>query len=917
MVMKRVVVTITFLLLCGGVSTAQEKDLDVVRIDSLSTQTIFTKSLAGKVPGVMVFATDGMPDSAPSLYFRGYSVYGGTPFILLNGLPFFGNISSLNANDIESVTVLKDISDILVYGDNASEGILSVRTRQASQKGISVTASWRTGAVLRQGRDYRTMDTPQYLETWWESYRNYYLVEHYSPAEAGNMALESMFSYDLNAYGVPANQVIDPSTGKYIAQGEPLWKDDLNWRDYVERTGILHDGSLVISLGGRRADFRANLGYTDDNSYVIGAGLQRYTASLNAEVRPFVGFKVATSVLGTLSSRTGWQSGYSEDPFSFVRNIGNLYPVHQHNADGSYKLTAEGEPILDYGFYSRAQYAGKNGAGMMEFDRNNGIKRQMLNSTLNAEWRFLGHFTLEASGNLAFHSKNQYVEQGYIGDYSGGISPYYVSSVSNLSEQHNHSFRGAAAYEQDFGKVGIKLRAGYELTKVATVYDQEKKAIGEGAIVGEATPRYTTTVSYGGWFASTSLRLSDLWTLSGIIRENDIHLTIDREGSSFVNPDTEGRLSYGLHSAVNIDRLPFLASVRGLDQLQLNVSLGQMGNQASSGDIRELTAGVSFGLFGRIRGSAAWYDRIVTDSLSLVLFTGLLPSDPVTEYSGPTIRNRGLEVALCADLVKTNHFLMSLSGNVTLMNDIFVDTGHGTYSSGNIRFEEGHHPRSFYLPVYLGADPQTGKVLYLAKDTDDPDYSDSYADKIFTRDGQRCTYYQYAAKSDWAGQAAPSLMGGVEFVVRYKSLALSLDGYFQAGGKCVDAGYRDLMLATNSRRHCRLHVDLERSWKNPGDYTDVPVLNTGDYNYSASSSRWLVSTDMFELTRACLSYDLATPFLKGVSGVTVYVTANNFLMISAREGLYPRQYAFNVSVSGSVSAPARTVSLGARFSLGG
>lgn len=914
MVMKRVVVTIAFLLLCGGVSTAQEKDLDVVRIDSLSTQTIFTKPLVGKVPGVMVFATDGMPDSTPDIYFRGYSVYGGSPFILLNGLPFFGDISSLNVNDIESVTVLKDVSDVLVYGDNASNGILSVRTRQASQKGISVTASWRTGAVLRQSRDYRTMDTPQYLETWWEAYRNEYL-QYYSPAEAGNRALEAMSHYcGLNAYGVPANQVIDPATGKFIAQGDPLWKDDLNWRDYVEHTGILHDGSLAISLGSRRADLRAHLGYTDDNSYVIGAGLQRYTASLNAEVRPFAGFKVAASVLGTVSSRTGWQSGYSEDPFSFVRNIGNLSPVHLHNADGSYKLSAEGEPVLDFGFDSRSQYAGKNGAGMMEFDRNNETKRRMLNATLQAEWRFLEHFTLEASGHLASHSRNQYVQQGYRGDYSGEINTYYVSSVSNLSEQHNHSFRGAAAYEQVFGKVGIKLRAGYELTKVATVYDQEKQSIGEGATVGEATPRYTTTVSYGGWFASTSLRLSDLWTLSGIIRENDIHRTTDREGFSFLSPDTKGRLSYGLHSVVSIDRLPFLAGVRGLDRLQLNVSLGQMGNQASSGDIRELTAGISFGLLNRIRGSLNWYDRTVSDSLSRAVYADILSP---AKYTGPTIRNRGLEIELGGDLVKTSRFLVSLSGNLTLMNDLLVDTGNGAYNSGSFWCEKGHHPRSFYLPVYLGADPMTGKAMYLAMDTDDPNYNDAYAEKIFTRDGQRCTYYYYAAKSDWAGQAAPTLVGGVALVMKYKSLALALDGYFQAGGKCLDVGYRDLISANDSRCFGRLHTDLERSWKNPGDRTDVPMLDAGDYSYSMTPSRWLVSTDMFELTRACLSYDLATPFLKGVSGITVYVTADNFLMFSARDGVYPRQYAFNASVSGSVSAPARTVSLGARFSLGG
>ena len=85
--MKRAFTIIVLQLLCAGISVAQSRDSAVVAIDSLAPQTIFTKSLAGKVPGVMVFATDGMPDSAPSIFFRGYSVYGGSPFILLNGLP--------------------------------------------------------------------------------------------------------------------------------------------------------------------------------------------------------------------------------------------------------------------------------------------------------------------------------------------------------------------------------------------------------------------------------------------------------------------------------------------------------------------------------------------------------------------------------------------------------------------------------------------------------------------------------------------------------------------------------------------------------------------------------------------------------------------------------------------------------------
>ena len=909
--MKRVVVAIAFLLLFGGISTARDKDSIVVRIDSLSTQTIFTKSLAGKVPGVMVSATDGMPDSTPSIYFRGYSVYGGSPYILLNGLPYFGDISSLNANDIESVTVLKDVSDILLYGDEAVNGILSVRTRQTSRKGLSITASWRTGAVLRQGRDYRTMDTPGYLETWWEAWRNNYL-ETSSPSEAGNKAL-AMFFQLKNPYGLPASQIINPATGKFIATSDPLWNDDLNWRDYVERTGILHDGSLAVNYGSRLADFRASLGYTDDNSYVIGAGFKRYSAAINAEIRPFTGFRIASSILGTVSSRNGWQSRYSENPFSFVRHIGNLYPVHQHNADGSYRLTAEGDPILDFGFDSRTQYAGMNAAGMMEFDRSNETKRRMLDATLNAEWRLLEHFTLEASGNLAFHSKDLYVQQGYKGG-NGGIITDFVSSVSNLSEQRDHSLRGAAAYEQDFGKIGVGIRAGYEQSVSACTYDQEKKAIGIAASVGESTPRYTATVSYGGWFSSANLRIFNALTLSGTIRLNDIHRTTDRENVTILTPDAEGLLSYGLDVGWNVDRLPFLSGLQGLDRLQLNLSFGQMGN-ATSGDIQEITAGVSFALFNRIHGSVNWYDRMVSDSLSMTTMT--VSSGTISYvFNGPVIRNRGLEIELGADIVKTSRFLVSFSGNVNLMNDSFEDTGNGSYNNGYLRCEAGHHPRSFWLPVYIGADPSTGKPLYRALDSDDPSY-ETYSSQIFTVDGRQCTNNTYAAKSDWVGKAAPTLVGGVELIVKYKSLALSLDGYFQTGGTRLDIQYRDLMSAKYNRSFGRLHTDLERRWKNPGDHTDVPAVNaTGDL-YESVSSRWLVSTDAFEFTRACLSYDLALPSVKGVSGVTIYFAANNFLMISAREGVYPRQGIFDSAIPGSVSAPARTFSLGARFSLGG
>jgi len=112
------------------------------------------------------------------------------------------------------------------------------------------------------------------------------------------------------------------------------------------------------------------------------------------------------------------------------------------------------------------------------------------------------------------------------------------------------------------------------------------------------------------------------------------------------------------------------------------------------------------------------------------------------------------------------------------------------------------------------------------------------------------------------------------------------------------------------------HEDLLGRWRKPGDVTNIAkvVAGTAVNNIgAASSTRWLLSSDMIELTNLNLSYKIPSKFLqtKNITDATIYFSADNALMISARRGVYPRRNFQSGYISnGDVYAPSRVISLG-------
>jgi hypothetical protein len=133
------------------------------------------------------------------------------------------------------------------------------------------------------------------------------------------------------------------------------------------------------------------------------------------------------------------------------------------------------------------------------------------------------------------------------------------------------------------------------------------------------------------------------------------------------------------------------------------------------------------------------------------------------------------------------------------------------------------------------------------------------------------------------------LYGGIGSTVQYKGLGLSFQLNYQIGGKYFDDVYRSLLTPSYGSA---LHADVLKSWKAPGDITDIPRLDiTSSSNFNTSSNHFLIDASYLSFRNLSLSYDLSRDVLKkmNVDLLRFSITGENLAMISKRKGLNPAE----------------------------
>lgn len=924
----------------------------LIKADKLESKpvTAITNALVGATPGVQVTTANGQPGSTPSIYIRGVGSYGASnsPLIVLDGMPYDNSISSINPNDIESLTVLKDAASSALYGSRAANGVIMITTKKGHKERMSVNLKFNQGITAKQSGDYKRVGVNDYVTLYWENLRNQYVRDGKSWETAAAEAATNLFdNLSYNPFNVPRDQVVS-STGVVNPEAQLLWADDTDWENAIQHLGSRTDASISISGGTEKSDYFTSIGYTNEQGYIIGSQFKRYTARANVNSQITKWLKVGSNLSANLSYSDGNQNesqGNNINPFRFVRYVGPIYPIHVHNPEtGEYLRDANGDLIYDFGTgYSvngievpaRDYISGNNPA--LELQKNyDSNKRNTINAKAYAEVTFLNDFKFTFNGGVGANSYLSssaaivYPEKGNTG-----------SATKSNSFTTTWTFNELLTYSKVIGKHHFDILLGHESYdyeyNYLTASMKEQKfdnnyELGNYSNLNTTPNSYTHKYATEGYLSRFNYDYDSKYFASGSFR---------RDGSSRFYKDSRWGNFWSIGGGWRIDKEKFMNKFKFIDLLKLRGSYGEVGNddiggyypwratyenaqnageagyiQSSLGNknlkwevSHNFDVALEWGFLNKVRGSIEYFNRKSSNllfSVPLSFSTGTESQD----MNAGSMYNRGVEVEITANIFDRKDFTWDVNVNATHIKNKITHLPVDPFISGKHKVEEGHSRYEFYLRQWRGVDPATGSSLYLPNET-----ALEQSESLVEVNGTTYTTNINEALEDYSGDAMPKVSGGFSTNLTYKGFNLDLTFYYQLGGKMYDTAYSSLMSpGTGSLSYSTMHVDILKRWQKPGDITNVPRISNGSdaTNLTGSSTQWLVSSNMLELSTINFGYTFPKTWIGrlGLSGLKLYFSAENVFQITKRQGIYPRKNISGYASNGDVYLPSRVFTMG-------
>ena len=838
--------------------------------------TTVTSALEGTVTGVQINSTYGQPGENPSVSIRGIGTVNGTivPLYVLDGVPYSGSISDLNPNDIESITVLKDAASCALYGNRASNGVVLITTKRGKGGRVSVDFKANFGSYSQGMKDYERLGVRQFMNASWLDYRNTLASgsNAMSMADASAYASENIIgSYlKLNIFNKADNQLFD-SNGQLVADANvlPGYAGDLDWQDQATRNGFRQEYNLSASQSSSRSDSYFSAGYLKEDGYVKNSGFERLNGRAVVNFRPVNWFKTGFTAMGSHQTQNitqgSTQGGYG-NVFMFSRYIAPIYPVHLHEADGSYSIDDMGNRIYDTGSYgdviTRDQYAGRHLVWENELNRNR-MNRDVMRASVYATARFLDDFTFTVKGDGSINNqKNTLYYNARIGDGVGSNGIIQLTSRNSKT----YTLQQQLAWSHRFGDHDIDVLLGHENYDYTIDYDNTQKSnqTFEGSL---ALSNFTTLTSSVGY--KTKYRTE---SYLGRVRYNyldryNVEASLRRDGTSRFSKDSRWGNFWSVGANWIVSKEAFMKDAGWVDFLKLRADFGQVGNDAAAGyyayqslytlygrasdpsywigqlgnNSLKWETGQSFGvavearLFDRWNLSVEYFDKRNKDLLFnvyLPLSAGSTsgtasgrPIEPSLLSNMGTMVNRGLEVTTDVDIYKDRNWTVNFSANATFTKNRIVklpEQNKDGILSGVYKIEEGRSHYSYYTYTFVGVDQLTGNSLYKAnlddycvKDADGNVLAGNAEGADMTGmvtkiGGQYYVNNTTYAKKEFHGSALPKVYGSFSPTVTYKSLTVSALFTFSLGGKVYDSVYRTLMSTTGTPAN--LHKDILKSW---------------------------------------------------------------------------------------------------------
>ncbi|MBR3485787.1 MAG: TonB-dependent receptor [Bacteroidales bacterium] len=917
----------------GSAASLDSKKLEVRPV------TNATNALEGITSGVQFTSASGQPGSSGSIRIRGFGSINAdsAPLYVVDGVPFDGSISNINSDDIESITVLKDAASSALYGARAANGVVLITTKKGRSERLTFNVRVNHGFSVRGIPEYERLDAYQYVPMEWEIMRNGFLTAgtYKTTAEANAAASEQLVGQlGNNPFNVADAQLV--TDGALNSSAKLLYPDDLDWQKAVERLGHRQEYTVSAGGAGQKSDYYFSLGYLNDQGYSIRSYMERFNARMNVNVQPKKWLKAGLNMAGTMangtSASTGSSTGYI-NPFYFGRNIGPIYSIYKHNPDGSFVYDDLGEKVFEWDKRGGSASPGRHILAETLWNEDN-YKRDILNTRAYVDFIFFEG--LKLSINAGYDTRN-YLNTSFDNPHVGDGSP--AGRADNEHYRYDTmNFNQLLTYNRTFGGHTVDLLVGHESYRNMYHYfrgfRQGLVAEGNAELVN-----FTTTNSLTGY--------RDIYTTEGYLARANYNFnhryylsaSFRRDASSRFYKDARWGNFWSVGGSWRIDQEPFMAAVPWISAAKLRASYGSVGNDGTSswyqwqslysinrnantpGFLQSATAGnkeikweknmsfdvaLEFGLFrDRITGQVEWFHR-VSDNL---LFSVPLPTSSglTSQWQNiGTMYNRGIEVQLGADIIRTKDFTWNVGVNFShLKNEITkLPTGQDQIISGTKKYMVGHSMYDFWMYEWAGVDPETGDSMYYVGGYDE---NGNYTgkDRTTTNDYTKADKY-------YVGTSIPKFYGSLSNTFTLGNFSLSALLTFGVGGLKYDTTYGSMM--SYSGYGSSLHVDMLNRWQKPGDVTTVPRADMQRNSYqNQGSSRWLTDASYLNIRNVSLSYSFPRRWAEAIdlSGIQLFGSVENLHLFCARKGMDP-QYNFG-GTSYNAYSPARTMSVGVNF----
>lgn len=258
--------------LTGSVGLATAKEIESRPVVNA------TQALQGLVPGLQITTTTGEIDKTSSINIRGAGTIGdgssGSPLVLIDGME--GDINTINPQDIETISVLKDAAAASIYGSRAPFGVILITTKsgRSGKPVINYNNSFRFNSAIRM---------PEMMDSY--TFANYYNYAAHNTGWGDQFDDDTMKNMlDFQAQGGTSTGGL-PTDGQVWGKpaGDPFTRAYANtdWYSEIYGSAFSHEHNLSISGGSDKFDYYASLGYLDQNGLLQFGydNMKRYNAS--------------------------------------------------------------------------------------------------------------------------------------------------------------------------------------------------------------------------------------------------------------------------------------------------------------------------------------------------------------------------------------------------------------------------------------------------------------------------------------------------------------------------------------------------------------------------------------------------------------------------------------------------------------